>query len=196
VRVLEKMVAPGMQHTEEADPSPEMLGIGGDLQQRGGSSSEQEIVDEPLVLESQPGEFMGKGEDHMEVADREEFSMALLEPLVARAGQTLRAMAITARVVRDDAMTALGTAIEMAAQGGGAAVLDGVEHAPVVPRQPGTVLLDKTVAVLSKDVGHLEGWPLHRFCNFRESLMLSGLETLSVSRGFATAVKCFRERCR
>jgi hypothetical protein len=93
-------------------------------------------------------------------------------------------------------MTAAGTAVEMAAQGGGAAVLDGVEHASVVPRQPGTVLLDKTVAVLSNDVGHLEGWPPHRFCNFRESLMFSGLETPSLSRGFATAGKCFRERCR
>jgi len=36
----------------------------------------------------------------------------------------------------------------------------------------------------------------HRFCNFRESLMLSGLETSIVSSGLATAVKCFRERCR
>src|SRR5216683_1176367 len=105
-------------------------------------------------------------------------------------------MAITARVVGDGAVTASGTAIEMAAQRGRAAVLDGVEHPPVVPRQPGTVLLDEAARVLSNDIGHLEGWPVHRFCNFRESLMLSGLETSIVSRGLATAVKCFRERCR
>ncbi len=93
-------------------------------------------------------------------------------------------------------MTASGTAIEMAAQRGRAAVLDGVEHTQVVPRKPGTVLLDEAVLVLADDIGHLEGWPVHRFCNFRESLMLSGLETSIVSRGLATAVKCFRERCR
>ena len=93
-------------------------------------------------------------------------------------------------------MTASGTAIEMAAQRGGAAVLDGVEHPPVVPGKPGTVLLDEAVLVLSDDIGHLEGWPVHRFCNFRESLTLSVLETSILSRGFATAVKCFRERCR
>ena len=93
-------------------------------------------------------------------------------------------------------MTASGTTVEMAAQAGRAAVRDGVEHALVVPRQPGTVLLDETVSVLSNDIGHLEGWPLHRFCNLRDSLMLSGLETPSVSRGLATAVKCLRERCR
>ena len=84
----------------------------------------------------------------------------------------------------------------MAAQRGRAAVRDGVEHARVVPRQPGTALLDETVSVLANDLGQLEGWPVHRFCNFRESLMLSGLETPSVSGGFATAVKCLRERCK
>ena len=56
-------------------------------------------------------------------------------------------------------MTALGTAIEMAAQRGRAAVLDGVEHTQVVPRKPGggTVLLDEAVLVLADDIGHLEG---------------------------------------
>src|ERR1700730_19320591 len=105
-------------------------------------------------------------------------------------------MPITAGGVGDGAMTAWGTAIEMAAQRGRAAVLDGVEHTPVVPRKPGTVLLDETVLVVADDIGHLEGWRVHCFCNFRESLMFSGLETSIVSRGLATAVKCFRERCR
>ena len=48
----------------------------------------------------------------------------------------------------------------------------------------------KLLLVLADDIGHLEGWPVHRFCSFRESLTLSGLETSIVSRGFATAVKC------
>lgn len=93
-------------------------------------------------------------------------------------------------------MTASGTTIQMTSQRGRAAVLDGVEHTQVVPCKPGTVLLDEAVLVLADDIGHLEGWPVHRFCNFRESLALSGRETSIVSRGFATAVKCFRERCR
>src|SRR5438445_654027 len=193
---MEKILAPGMQHAQEANLGTEMLGIRSNLQQSGGTTAEQEVVDDLLVLKSQPGEFMRKGEDHMEVADRKEFSTTFREPPVASAGQTLRAMAITAGVVGDGAMTAAGTAIEMAAQPERAAVRDGVEHTPVVPRQPGTVLLEETVSVLPNDLGHLEGWPIHRFCNFRESLMLSGLETPSVSRGFATAVKCLRERCR
>ena len=93
-------------------------------------------------------------------------------------------------------MAALGTAIQVATEGCRAAILDGVKHAQMEPRQPGSVLCDETAAILSDDIGHLEGWPIHRFCNFRESLALSGRETSIVSRGFATAVKCFRERCR
>jgi len=47
----------------------EMLYVGRDLQQRGGTGAEQQVVDDLLVLESQPREFMRNREDHMEVAD-------------------------------------------------------------------------------------------------------------------------------
>ena len=46
-----------------------MLCVSRDLEQRGGTGAEQEVVDDLLVLESQPGEFMWNREDHMEVAD-------------------------------------------------------------------------------------------------------------------------------
>jgi len=46
-----------------------MLYVGRDLQQRGGTGAEQQVVDDLLVLESQPREFMRNREDHMEVAD-------------------------------------------------------------------------------------------------------------------------------
>ena len=58
------------------------------------------------------------------------------------------------------------------------------------------LLGDEAVAVLSDDVGHLEGWPVHGFCSFRERWMLSGLDTVIVSSGLATAVRCLCERWR
>src|ERR1035438_4327671 len=88
-------------------------------------------------------------------------------------------------------MAASGTAIQVATECCSAAELDGVQHAQMEPRQPGPVLYDEAVAVLSDDVGHLERWPLHRFCSFRERLLWSGLETVIVSKGLATAVRCF-----
>ena len=93
-------------------------------------------------------------------------------------------------------MTAGGTPIEMPAQRGSATPRDRPQHTEVLRGEPGAMGLDEACPVLANDIGHLEGWPLHRFCNLRDSLMLSGLETPSVSRGLATAVKCLRERCR
>lgn len=93
-------------------------------------------------------------------------------------------------------MPASDTAIEMTAQRGRAAALDGAEHAQVLPGQPGAVRLDEVLAVCANDVGHLEGWPGHRGCNLRERFTVSGLDTLRVSKGLGTAVKCLRDRWR
>ncbi len=93
-------------------------------------------------------------------------------------------------------MAASGTTIQVATESGRAARLDGVENAQMEPRQPGPVLGDEAIAVLSDDVGHLEGWLVHRFCSFRERLLVSGLETVMVSKGLATALRCFWERCK
>ena len=71
MRMMQKILAPGMKHTQEADLGAEMLCVRRDLQQSGGTGAEQEVVDDLLVLESQPREFMRNGEDHMEVADGE-----------------------------------------------------------------------------------------------------------------------------
>src|ERR1700694_3677624 len=93
-------------------------------------------------------------------------------------------------------MAALGTAIQVATECCRATTLDGIKNTQMEPRQPGPVLCDETAAVLSDDVGHLEGWPVHRFCSFRERLMLSGLDTVIVSSGLATADRCLCERWR
>jgi len=93
-------------------------------------------------------------------------------------------------------MAASGTAISVATERRRAAKLDGVQHAQMEPRTPGSVPCDEAIAGLSDDIGHLEGWRVHRFCSFRERLLWSGLETGIVSKGLATRVRCFWERCR
>ncbi len=101
-----------------------------------------------------------------------------------------------AGVERDGFMATSGATIQVATECCRTAKLDGIEYAEMEPRQPGSVLCDEAIAVLSDDVGHLERWPVHCFCFFRERLMLSGLETEIVSKGLVMAVKCFFERCR
>src|ERR1700730_10152150 len=52
MRMMQKVLAPGMQHTQEADLGAEMFCVRRDLQQRGGTGAEQQVVDDLLVLKS------------------------------------------------------------------------------------------------------------------------------------------------
>ena len=54
VRMNLQILPPGMQHTEEADLSAEMLRIGSNLQECGGTGVEQDVIDDSLVLQSEP----------------------------------------------------------------------------------------------------------------------------------------------
>ena len=58
VRMMLKILAPGVEHTQEADLRTEMLGVAGDLQQSRGAGAKQQVVDDFLVLQSQPRELV------------------------------------------------------------------------------------------------------------------------------------------
>jgi hypothetical protein len=58
MRVVLEVLAPGVEHTEEANLRSEMLRVGSHLQQSRGAGAEQEIVHDFLVLQSQPREFV------------------------------------------------------------------------------------------------------------------------------------------
>jgi 16S rRNA C1402 (ribose-2'-O) methylase RsmI len=59
VRMVQEVLAPGMEHTQEADLGTEMPRVAGDLQQSRGAGAKQEVVDDCLVLQSQPRKLMG-----------------------------------------------------------------------------------------------------------------------------------------
>ena len=84
-------------------------------------------------------------------------------------------------------MATAGAPVQMATKRCGAATLDGAQHFPLLPRQPGAVALDEALAVLSNDIGHLEGGPIHFLCFLRDRLTVSGLETVIVSSGLVMA---------
>src|SRR5258708_4002399 len=54
MRMNLEILPPGMQDAEESDLGAEVFGIGGDLQQSRGAGAEQEIVNNPFVLQGQP----------------------------------------------------------------------------------------------------------------------------------------------
>ena len=59
---------------------------------------------------------------------------------------------------------------------------DGSEDAPVLGGHPGAVRVQKLIAVLAHDVGHLDGWPRHRRCFSRVRRAVSGAESVSASK--------------
>ena len=78
-----QLLIPGMEHAEEADFGAEMAGIAGDFEQGLGAGTEQQAIDDLLVLQGQRGEPTRKGEDDMDVGGGQKFAAARLQPTVA-----------------------------------------------------------------------------------------------------------------
>ena len=78
----------------------------------------------------------------------------------------------------------------------GPALRQGPENAPMMPSQPGLVRLQKAIAILAHDIGHLVGWPRHRLCNRRDLYAVSGPVIVIASKGLATPYKCRCDKCR
>src|SRR5205809_2341051 len=109
-----EFLTPRVQHAEEANFCTEMLGIARDFQKGLRTGAKQEIVDDLLVLQDQRGQMTRKGEDHMDVARREKFSLTCCDPPFPGSSLTLRAVAVPAGVVGDGgAMSAAGALVEM-----------------------------------------------------------------------------------
>ena len=103
--VVLEVRAPGMQNGEDAKLGTEMLGIGRDHGERLGGGAEQDAVDEPFVLQGNRGEFVGDREDHVEVLDGENLSLAISNPVFSGLLLALGTVPVSARV-EDDAKNA------------------------------------------------------------------------------------------
>ena len=187
---------PGVEDHQPANRGAQAFRIRRDLQQRRRGGPKQEVVDDALVREREARQRLRHREDDVDVADRQELLLPRRHPGVAGGGEALGTMPIPTAVVREGRLRALVTAIAVPAERRGAALGDGPEDAPMLPGHPGAVRLQKAIAVLAHDVGHLEGWPRHRRCFSRVRRAVSGAESVSASSGFATACRCFCERWR
>ena len=174
VRMMLEALPPGVEDHEAADGGTQAFRVRRDLEQRGGGRAKEEVVDDALVDERQPGERLGHGEDEVHVADRQELLLARRDPGVAGRRQALRTMPIAAAVVREGRLRTPVTAIAMAAERRGPTLGDRPEDAPMQPGHPGAMRLQEALAMSAHDVGHLEGWPRHRLCFSRVSRAVSG----------------------
>ena len=138
-----EFLTPGMQHAEETDFCAEMFWIACNFDKCFRTGAKQEIVYGLLVLQRQWGQLTGKREDHMHVRCRKKFPATLFQPAFASARLTLRAMPISARVVRDGTMSAASALIKMAAEHGSTTTHDSQEHFDMLPADPLTASFDE-----------------------------------------------------
>ena len=96
VGMMLQLLVPGVEDAEESDFSAETVWVAGDLEQGLGAGAHQQIVDEPLVLQSQGRQEVRKGEDHVDIMGRQEFLPPRLQPAVAGPGLTLGTVPISA----------------------------------------------------------------------------------------------------
>ena len=59
MRMMQKILAPGVEHAQKTDGRAEMLRVGRDLEQRGCARAEEQVVHDWFVLEREPREIMG-----------------------------------------------------------------------------------------------------------------------------------------
>jgi len=94
-----EFLVPGVEHTEEADLSPEMSGVASDFEKSFCAGTKQQTIDHFFVLQGQRSQLRRQSKDHMDVGHREQFVATCLDPAFADAGLTLRTMAIATAVV-------------------------------------------------------------------------------------------------
>ena len=157
-----EFLVPGMEHAEEADVGSEMSGVAGDFQKSFCTGTEQQTIDDFLVLQSQRCQLWRQSENDMDVTRREKFAVTRFEPAFAGARLTLRAMAISAAVIRDGgALSTAGALIDMAAERGGATARDGQQDFDVRPADPAAAAPEESNSRGADQVGHLQGRPSH-----------------------------------
>jgi hypothetical protein len=163
MRMMLKLLVPGVQYAEEADISAQMLRIGRNLQQRLRAAAKQHAVHHLLVLQCERRQLVGEREYNMRVGDGKQFSAPRRQPSIARLALALRAVPVAARVIGNGLIAAGETSVQMAAHRGSATSLDRAEYFKVQPGKPKRRMIDQSVTRYGYNFGQLQEWPAHLF---------------------------------
>ena len=131
VRVVRQRLPPGVQDRQAADPRSEPARIGGQRGHGLDGALEQDRIDGGLVLEGDGGDRRGQREHDVEIGSRQQFGLAVRQPLRPRRPLTLRAMPIAAGVVGDARRAAIVARLDMTAERRRSARHDRAHHAPL-----------------------------------------------------------------
>lgn len=162
MRMVDEILAPGVENGKETDLSAKMFGIGGNGLEGFSRGAKKNAVNSPFVLQGDIGNLLRHGEDDMEILGVEQFRFAILKPLGAGQRLAFRAVTVRTGVVPNALLSAAITHFDMTAQNGGAARLDGFHHTPLCGRHQGAELFKICVAVTAENIRQFRLSPIHR----------------------------------
>ena len=148
--------APAVEHSGQSDPGAEMLGIGGNGDERFRRCLEQHAVDSGLVLVGDVGDQRWQGEHDVIVRDRQQLGLAFGQPFFGGHGLALRTMAVAARIVSDPQVGAIFASLDMAAERRRPAGLDGRHDFQLAEAHMAGVGAAPGRAVAAEDIRHLD----------------------------------------
>ena len=129
MRMERESLAPRVEYGEKTEHDPEMARVAADHEQSLTHGPEQDVVETARVSKGERVEQIWNGEDDMKVRNGEQLALTLLEPTSACLELTTGAVAVATRVPGDLAIVALGTAVEMSAEGRSLTLGNGAEYA-------------------------------------------------------------------
>jgi len=151
VRVIEQGLGPRVENRREAETGTEIRK--GDFLERFADCGEKEVVGELLVAEEELMELVGYREDEVEVLDGQDVSLTGIDPSEFTETAAFGAVTVTAGVVGLGLVVAGVANVEMASQGGSAAVGDGLEGVALLSGEVAEV-----VGVSANDLGEFYTW--------------------------------------
>lgn len=151
-----QVLAPGMQHRDGADRGAEVVRIGGHATQRLRGSAEQDAVDARLVVERDLGDLRREGKDEVEIWHLQQFGLPHVEPFSTRQPLTLRAVPVTATVVRAACQSAVAALLRVTTERSSTTGLDCCHDAPLGPSEMMGVRLTECITVVAEDIRHLQ----------------------------------------
>lgn len=155
VRVMGEVLRPGMEDGGEADQGTEMTRVGREVEKGLSGSMEQEIVKALGIPKEERAEGIGKGEDDVEMRNREDAGQGALDPLSPFTALAFGAMAIAAGVVGDVLrMPARRAGIDVATKVRGAADTEPIKNLAL--SKGCSMVSEVGVSVLSDDIRDLE----------------------------------------
>lgn len=125
----EHLARPGVKDEGEGRLSSQPFWVGGEGEQGLGDGAKEQVEQVAAVRVNDRAQDGRQREDDVEVGSVEEAALALLDPAVLSRALAGGAMAVETRVVEHDLAAARLAAVEVSAEGGGAAVLEVAQDA-------------------------------------------------------------------